>query len=95
MRTIPLLVYLSQQGIYSLGTVRRNRIPNCKLPDENALKEKARGTSKEFVGVVDGVEISSVVWKDNKIVTLLSTFAGINPSDKVSRFDKKKRKSGS
>lgn len=27
---------LYQKGILSVGTIRRNRIPNCKLPDEYA-----------------------------------------------------------
>lgn len=30
--SLPLLVYLRARGIYSLGTIRFNRIPNCKLP---------------------------------------------------------------
>ncbi|KAJ8937359.1 hypothetical protein NQ314_011904 [Rhamnusium bicolor] len=36
--SIPLLVYLAKQGIHNLGTVRRNGIRNCKLPDEKSMK---------------------------------------------------------
>lgn len=90
--SIPLLVHLARQGIYSIGTVRRNRIPNCKLPDDKALKKSDRGTCCEMVGTCDGIEISAVVWKDNKTVTLLSTFAGENPVERVERFDRKQKK---
>ncbi|XP_049809536.1 piggyBac transposable element-derived protein 4-like [Schistocerca nitens] len=77
--SLPLLVWLHKQGIYSLGTVRRNRVPDCKLPSEAELKKMARGASVERVATVDGVDISNVVWKDNKSVMLLSTLAGQQP----------------
>lgn len=38
--SLPLMIYLRARGIYSLGTVRVNRIPNCKLPTENEIKPK-------------------------------------------------------
>lgn len=42
---------------------------------------------------MDGVEISNVVWKDNKLVTLLSTFAGRYPiHDNTKRYDRKQKK---
>ncbi|KAJ8954326.1 hypothetical protein NQ314_007130 [Rhamnusium bicolor] len=55
-------------------------------------KEK-RGTSQEFVAVIEGLEISSVVWKDNKIVTLISSFTGEILLSHVKQFDKKENKS--
>ena len=87
-----LLAYLAKKGILSLGTVRRNRIPDCKLPTEKVINKDARGTSYEFVGEVDGIEISSLVWKDNKAVSLLSTYAGQLPLTTINRFDKKTKK---
>ncbi|KAJ8938650.1 hypothetical protein NQ314_011389 [Rhamnusium bicolor] len=36
---------------------------------------------------------SLVVWKDNKLVTFLSTFAGEVPKTTVKRYDKKEKKS--
>lgn len=89
---LPLMVHLAKEGIYSLGTIRRNRIPNNKLPTEATLKKAARGTSHEFVATIDGVDVSSVIWKDNKYVTLASSFAGRNPITKVKRFDRKEKK---
>lgn len=73
--------------------MRRSRIPNCKLPSDKEMVKMKRGTSQEFVAVIEGVEISSVVWKDNKIVTLISSFTGELPLSHVKRFDKKENKS--
>lgn len=91
--SVPLLVYLAKKGIYSLGTVRRSRIPNTKIPNEKELKLKERGTSLEYVSNIDGVEVSSTVWKDNKAVTLLSTFVGKMPLSDIKRYDRKKKQS--
>lgn len=96
--SLPLLVYLRARGIYSLGTVRTNRITNCKLPTDNEIKKEARGFSTEFVGRAYGIDITNVLWKDNKSVRLASTYVGIapfaraNPSEhpaKASRYDRK------
>ena len=77
--SLPLLVYLRARGIYSLGTMRVSRIPNCKLPLESAIKDKERGYSTEYVGSAYGIEISTVLWKDSKSVRLASTYVGIEP----------------
>lgn len=90
--SIPLMVHLAKEGIYSLGTIRRNRVPNCKLPTESTMKNVDRGTSYEFVATIDGVDVSSVIWKDNKCVTLVSSFAGKTPISKVRRYDRKVKK---
>lgn len=87
--SVPLTVYLAKKGVFSLGTVQRRRIPDCKLPTEKCMKNWRRGESCEYVATVDGVDISSTVWKDNKYVTMLSSFAGTAPVGKVKRFDRK------
>lgn len=97
LTSLQLLVYLRSRGIYALGTVRANRIPNCKLPDKKALKNKPRGYATEYVGHVKGVSVSIVAWKDNKTVRLASTYVGILPFirtndeaqiGKIPRYDK-------
>lgn len=55
--SLPLMVHLAKEGIYSLGTIRRNRVPNCKLPTESSLRDVNRGTSHEFVATIDGVDL--------------------------------------
>ncbi|XP_046868543.1 uncharacterized protein LOC124460996 [Drosophila willistoni] len=96
-----LMVYLRAKGIYSLGTVRVNRIPNCKLPNDSAIKEKPRGFSVEYVGSSYGVEVSNVLWKDNKAVRLLSTYVTVKPfissntqggTPKAARYDRKSKR---
>lgn len=89
--TIPLVSYLSKEGILCLGTIRRNRIADCKLPSEKDMKKEERGQSVEYVGVVDDVDVSTLLWKDNKIVTFVSNFAGQNPCGIIKRFDKSKK----
>ncbi|XP_060845988.1 piggyBac transposable element-derived protein 3-like [Rhopalosiphum padi] len=89
--TLALEVYLKKNGIYSLGTLRRNRVPGLILPDEKYLKTKPRGFSSECLAEVDGEAVTVVIWKDNKYVTLLSTLSGKLPETEVKRFDKKNK----
>ena len=87
--SIKLIVYLAQNGIHALGTVRRNRIPNTKMPSEKQMK--SRGDAVEMVTTVEGVDVSCVAWLDNKQVMLMSSFAGRNPTSELSRYDRKKK----
>lgn len=98
--SLPLLVYLRSRGIYSLGTIRSNRINNCKLPGDKDkdLMKKPRGHAVEYVGDAYGIDISTVLWKDTKNVRLASTYAGnlpfksaedVQPS-KLTRYDRTK-----
>lgn len=89
--SLPLIEYFSKRGILTLGTIRKNRIPNCKLPDEKQFKKEPRGTSVEQVGSYNGIDIAVLAWKDNKIVTLASNFAGKNPTSTVRRYDKSQK----
>ena len=99
--TIPLLVYLRTLGILAVGTIRRNRVKNCKLPDEKTMMKCERGTSQEFIANICGVEVCNMSWKDNRVVNLISTYVGTYPpldfSIKkheqltVKRFDKKEK----
>lgn len=100
--SLALMVYLMSRGIYSLGTVRPNRIPNIKLSPDSVLAAKKvdRGYSEEFIGTAHGVEISNVLWRDTKTVRLLSTYVGTQRflsqnSDthplKASRWDRTKK----
>ncbi|CAG4957184.1 unnamed protein product [Parnassius apollo] len=87
--SLPLLEYLSQNGILSLGTIRRNRIPDCKLPTDKEISKKDRGYSVEYVANVNGVDVATVAWKVNKVVNLASSFVGEMPKAQVRRYDKK------
>lgn len=99
--TIPLVIYLRTLGILSVGTIRRNRIKNCKFPEEKIMMKCERGTSREFVASVYGIDVTSISWKDTKLVNLVSTYIGTKPAfssivpnenESVRRFDKKQNK---
>lgn len=101
--TLPLLIYLRSRGIYALGTIRSGRIPNCKLPgdkDKDLIKAD-KGFSVEYSGNAHGVDLTTVLWKDNKNVRLASTYVGVLPFKciqnegqqlKVTRFNQATRK---
>uniref|UniRef100_A0A2H1WU84 SFRICE_036916 n=1 Tax=Spodoptera frugiperda TaxID=7108 RepID=A0A2H1WU84_SPOFR len=88
--SVPLVTYLAKEGIYCFGTIQSNRIPNNKLPDKKTLMKRTvpRGHHEEQVANVDSIDISAVVWKDNKPLTLLSTYTGAMPVTTISRYDK-------
>jgi len=87
--SIPLFEFLYQKGILALGTVRCNRIPNCTLPNDKYVKNLKRGTSVDKVSSYGIAPLSLVLWKDNKVVTLLSTYCGKDPTSVVKCYDKK------
>ncbi|XP_062141848.1 piggyBac transposable element-derived protein 1-like [Drosophila sulfurigaster albostrigata] len=99
--SLPLMVYLRAKGIYSLGTIRANRIPNCKLPNEGTINKLPRGSMIEYVGCSYGIELTNVLWKDSKAVRFLSSYVGVKPfarkdprqgTSKIPRFDRKSKK---
>ncbi|CAB3260354.1 unnamed protein product [Arctia plantaginis] len=67
---------------------------NCKLPVvKEFMKDSVpRGSYEELLADYEGVDISVTCWKDNKPVTLASTYVGSEPAETVSRFDKKLKK---
>ncbi|XP_014613520.1 PREDICTED: uncharacterized protein LOC106791973 [Polistes canadensis] len=81
---------LAKSGIHTVGTVQQNRIPNNKLPEKKNFMKKSvlRGSFEKRVSVHDGIDLSCVAWKDNKIVTLLSSYSEALPVTKVNRFDR-------
>lgn len=81
--SLPLLVYLRSRGIYSLGTIRSNRIPNSKLPTDKDISKEPRGHCVEYVANVHGVNVTTVLWKDTKAVRLASTYVGIQPFERT------------
>ena len=71
---------LHEQGIATVGTVRSNRLYNCKLPDYKYMKKKGRGSTEIWVSSVDKLELRAVKWFDNRSVTLLSTYESVEPT---------------
>lgn len=90
--SISLMIYLKTRGIESLETVRCNRLKNVSFPSETAMKSKERGEVYECTATVQNENIVAVLRKDNKMVTLLSTFAGLDSIEEVKRFSKREKK---
>ena len=90
--SLPLMVYLEEwKQVHTLGTLRRNRIPGIPLTDPSKYMKQGRGSSEEYVGELNEVPLILVSWKDNKVVSLASTFVGCSPEGKVQRYDRQKK----
>ena len=87
--SLPLQVTLWKQGVACIGTVRPNRLKGCVLPSDTQLAKGGRGSVIMKSGIFEGVKLNVVKWSDNKSVTLLSTFAAIDPVKEVQRWDRK------
>ncbi|KAG5890991.1 hypothetical protein JTB14_017597 [Gonioctena quinquepunctata] len=87
--SIKLLTTLQMDGIYCLGTIRKDRIPGLQFPNDKIMKKQGRGTFEEYTTTVQGVPIIALKWFDNKSVYLASTSCGSQPIDIVQRSDRK------
>ncbi|KAK6189965.1 hypothetical protein SNE40_001924 [Patella caerulea] len=78
--SIALAEKLLDDGILYVWTVRKNRLGGCPLDSDKDMEAKGHGSIGSKVETKSNVAI--VKWYDNKAVTLLSTYAGMQPVDK-------------
>lgn len=80
-----LLTHLKSRGYEGTGTVRENRLPNdIPLTNKKAMIKAQRGT---YVHSKSNEEDIIVVrWKDNSVVTAMSTLHGVEPLSNVTRY---------
>ena len=78
---------LLSDGIYSCGTIRKDRLRNCPTKSDREMRQIGRGTCECHTDTASNVSI--LQWFDNKSVYLASNFAGALPTDEVERFDEK------
>lgn len=71
------------------GTARENRIANPGLRDSTEMNKKAVKRGEMDFKSSDG--ILALKWKDNKIVTMLSSGAGVEPLSTITRYDKESK----
>lgn len=90
--SLPLFSYIHKQGIFMLGTFQRKRLPDCPFDAKSVMQKSARGTSDEWMTVVEDTPVSVVSWNDNQIVTLGSTMCGALPLEKIKRYDRTEKK---
>ena len=83
-----LVSICEKEGIHYVGTARLNRLPSCNVPNDKELKKKGRGASVIHTTLFNDVEVRAIKWYDNRGVMLVSTYAGIAPLGKISRYDR-------
>lgn len=59
--SVSLMIAFYQKEILCVGTVRHNKIPNCKLPNTNFFKKQIHGMSYEHVTSYKGTPLSNIV----------------------------------
>ena len=88
---LSLFLYLkNEMNIYSLGTLRSNRIDGCPIETDKVLQKQGRGSFDFKSDKEKGIII--VKWIDNKAVLLGNTLYGVEPIESVKRFNKQKKK---
>ncbi|KAL2082643.1 hypothetical protein ACEWY4_022461 [Coilia grayii] len=89
--SLPLIQYLNESmGIRSLGTIRQNRLQECRLEKDKILQQQGRG--RYDFQVDNDAHVTVVKWVDNKAVTLASSCAAISPQKDVKRYSKEERR---
>lgn len=82
-----LIEYLKvKKEVYSIGTIRKNRMRNLVMKSDKDLKKEGRGSMDYRTDTTAGITVVS--WQDNKVVTLASSFAGVEPLTSLKRYDK-------
>lgn len=90
--SVHLLESLLNLGIYCSGTIMKNRCTSFqgKLISDKLMMKGDRGKSDAVVS--DGKHMCLVKWYDNKPITLMSSFIGIQPEGECKRWSKKDSK---
>ena len=87
--SLELIRYLDTKGFDTLGTIRSDRLSHCPLKNEKELKKAGRGS---YDCKTEKTSKNAVVrWVDSKVVTLASSFMGIEPIGSLKRYDKKEK----
>ena len=84
-----LLRSLREKGIASTGTFRLNRVENAPLKPVNEMEKLERGSADVVIN--GNAKIAFGRWKGNKVVTVISSKYGLNPTAKTKRYIKEKK----
>ena len=85
-----LQILLKSWGIWSVGTIRSNRLRDCELKSEKEMKKAGRGSIDSCVDERHGISV--VRWMDSSAVQLSATHVGVEPLSTLRRWDKKQHK---
>ena len=81
-----LISHLRSAEIYAIGTMRQNRLRNVEMKNDKVLGKEPRGSYDYRTDAAAGITV--VKWRDNKVVTLASSFVGVHPLTTMKRYDK-------
>ncbi|GFR82888.1 PiggyBac transposable element-derived protein 2 [Elysia marginata] len=81
--SLTLVEELSAKGVACTGTIRANRTSDCPLVDIKQLEKQPRGTYDHKSDNSKGVVMAR--WNDNRVVTVMSNFYGVEPIQSASR----------
>ena len=87
--SIDLVNELKLRGIYSVGTIRQNRLFGCHLKTEKTLKKEKRSSYSYVLEANSNIQV--VRWYDNRAVTLISSYLPVPPEDEARRYDRKEK----
>lgn len=87
--SLKLLHHLQGMGIAATGTLRANRDGKAPLKPIKEMEKTNRGTHDSVVDKTSNMCLTR--WKDNKTVTVASTFTGSNPIGSTKRFVRAER----
>ena len=76
--------------VTTTGTVKTNGVENAPMQDLGKMANNSWGTADVVTDVCSN--ITSVRWKDNKIVNAMSKFTGKEPIQSTKNFCKKQNK---
>ena len=79
---------LMKQGFYYVCTIRGNRLNGAPLVYETDLKKQGRGSVSSVYEKNRNIVL--VRWFDNKSVTLISSYVGLEPTSQVQRYNNNK-----
>lgn len=85
-----LQILLQSWGIWSVGTIRTNRLRNCILKTESELKKKSRDAMDAKYEKKTGISV--VRWLDSSAIQLSATHVGVEPLSTIKRWDRKQKK---
>ena len=86
-----LLCHLKEKyGFAATGTIRSNRKGSVPQRDAKKMEKEKRGSYDSVLDKDTGICITR--WKDSKVVTMASTYAGVNPIKKAQRYSKAEKK---
>ncbi|CAB4018038.1 zinc finger BED domain-containing 1-like, partial [Paramuricea clavata] len=90
--SVALAEKLKKRQIYYIGTVKMNCVTGNKLPKPKEMKKTARGHC--VAQVERNTNVVCVQWKDNKVVSLISSYVGREPMTGKARYHQEQSTDG-